>query len=169
MPKQGKFILGVISVLAFVVSLGAVVYANHFGVSQFVVIRGAGEFNGRPRVMNPTKFPLFAVAIHYGSGEDFDYCESTILSPHDRDTFGTKDSFNSGMVEIIAGIGGQQIAAINHAVGIVVDAKRRQSRPLDPAIFSVTDPDAIDCVCQELADNGQSSRFFSRFGVKCPA
>ena len=166
MPKHGKFILGVIGMLAFVVSLGAVVYAwTYGGLSPFVVIRGGRTHE--PKIYNPTKFDLFAVAIYYDSDETFDFCESFNLSPHDTD-FGSTFSSSRGHVEIIAGISGLSAAGINPNVGIVASTgKGRVGQPLNPEIFSVTDSDAITCICDELDSNGESATFFKNFRVKC--
>ncbi len=168
MPRYAKFLLGVSSLLFLAVGLGGGnVYAHHTGLSPFVVIRGANTHE--PKIMNPTKYDIFAVAIYYWDDESLNFCESFDLSPHDMDygsTYGNSGN-GSGMVEIIAGRSGDNVSAVDHRIGIVVSTgKGRVGVPLDPAIFNVTG-DALLCICDELSNNGESPKLFAKFGVKC--
>ena len=180
LSKKRKFTIKATISFFIVATFAVAVYAHHYGISQYVVIRG-GNTHGT-KIYNPTNRTLFGVGIFYNTDESLSFCEGFLLTPHGHTAL--SDAGNSGpgggvgnigdlsYLDIITGTSGSSTTVLNHKLGVVASAgKGRVGAPLDTTIFNIENSsngdDVRDCICDRLGDFGESQSLFRGMGVKC--
>ena len=167
--QKGKYVVGAVFAAIFVLLTAGGGWAIHFGVSQFVHVKGGTSKH--VRVYNPTGVTMFALTISYEEDETFQKCEGFIITPHGSAKTDPCTTSGGCSVEIISVPTGSGIAgALNHRFGLRAKADKGESdnNILDPLLFSFELDAVRQCACDELANAEKSPRLLARFGIRCP-
>jgi hypothetical protein len=166
MNRSVKFLLVTATVLVAILGFAGEFYAHHLGLAQFISIRG-GRTHGT-KIINPGRLEQFSVAIVYNDDESFQFCQGFNITPHGM---AFVDSLSSqGSVEIISAVAGTRTGGtlLPHHTGVTASTgKGRVGVHIDIPLFSITDSDALSCVCTALSDAGESPLLFLKLGIKC--